>query len=149
MIKTQVIGHLGKDAVVNDVNGKKVINFSIAHTEKYKDKNNEQHEKTTWVDCSNWTDKTAIATYLKKGTQVYVEGTPDTKAYLTKDNTAGSTLTVRVSNIQLLGNPLGEKAESKKEFAVNISDANAPTTIPNFANHISVNQQESEDDLPF
>lgn len=129
MIKTQVIGHLGKDAVVNDVNGKKVINFSISHTEKYKDKNNKQHEKTTWVDCSNWTDKTAIVTYLKKGTQVYVEGTPDTKAYLTKDNTAGSTLTVRVSNIQLLGNPLGEKAESKKEFANN--------------------QQESEDDLPF
>lgn len=119
MIKTQIIGHLGKDAIVNDVNGKKVINFSIAHTEKFKDSNGNKKEKTTWVDCSNWTDKTTIVQYLKKGTQVFVEGTPDTKAYLTKDNTAGSTLTVRVSNIQLLSNQIAEKAESKKEYAQN------------------------------
>lgn len=131
MIKTQVIGHLGKDAVVNNVNGKTVINFSVAHTEKFKDANGNQKEKTTWVDCSSWTEKTAIAPYLKKGTQVFVEGTPESKAYLTQDNKAGSTLTVRVSNIQLLGNPTGERAESKKEY---------PAT----------NIQESEDnDLPF
>jgi len=37
MIKLQVIGNLGKDCVVNTVNGKNVINFSVAHTEKYKD----------------------------------------------------------------------------------------------------------------
>lgn len=124
MIKTQVIGHLGKDAVVNNVNGKTVINFSVAHTEKFKDVNGNQKEKTTWVDCSNWTEKTAIAPYLKKGTQVFVEGTPDSKAYLTQDNKAGSTLTVRVSNIQLLGNQTGERAESKKEYpATNVQEA--------------------------
>ena len=72
MIKTQVIGHLGKDAVVTSVLGKTVINFSVAHTEKFKDASGAVKEKTTWVDCSNWTDKTAIAPYLKKGTQVYV-----------------------------------------------------------------------------
>jgi len=33
MIKLQVIGNLGKDAVVNNVNGKSVINFNVAHTE--------------------------------------------------------------------------------------------------------------------
>ncbi len=37
MIKIQVIGHLGKDCTVNNVNGKNVINFSVAHSEKYKD----------------------------------------------------------------------------------------------------------------
>ncbi|MBD0352663.1 MAG: single-stranded DNA-binding protein, partial [Flavisolibacter sp.] len=37
MIKMQVIGNLGKDCVVNNVNGKSVINFTVAHTEKYKD----------------------------------------------------------------------------------------------------------------
>ena len=37
MIKMQVIGNLGKDCVVNQVNGKNVINFTVAHTEKYRD----------------------------------------------------------------------------------------------------------------
>ena len=37
MIKMQVIGRLGKDCVVNTVNGKNVINFTVAHSEKYKD----------------------------------------------------------------------------------------------------------------
>jgi len=122
MIKTQVIGHLGKDAVVNTVNGKTVINFSVAHTEKFKDATGQQRDKTTWVDCSNWTDKTAIAPYLKKGTQIYVEGTPDSRAYLNQDNKPASSITLRVSSIQLLGSPEKNEvtnAENKKEYAPN------------------------------
>ena len=37
MIKLQVIGNLGRDAVMNNVNGKTVINFTVAHSEKYKE----------------------------------------------------------------------------------------------------------------
>ena len=51
MIKMQVIGHLGKDCIVNTVNGKNVINFTVAHTEKYRDSQGNNQEKTTWVDC--------------------------------------------------------------------------------------------------
>ena len=58
MIKLQAIGHLGKDATTNAVNGKNVINFSVAHTEKYKDQQGNQKEKTVWVECSYWTEKT-------------------------------------------------------------------------------------------
>lgn len=138
MIKTQVIGHLGKDAVVNNVGGKTVINFSVAHTEKFKDANGGLKEKTTWVDCSNWTDKTAIAPYLKKGTQVYVEGTPDSRAYLNQDNKPASSITLRVSSIQLLGSPEKNEvsnAEGKKEYAPNM-----PQTAP---------IAEEDGDLPF
>ena len=42
MIKMQVIGNLGKDCVTNLVNGKNVINFNVAHTEKFRDANGEQ-----------------------------------------------------------------------------------------------------------
>ena len=66
MIKLQVIGHLGKDGVVNNVNGKNVINFTVAHSEKYRDAQGVQKDKTLWVDCAYWTEKTAIAPYLKK-----------------------------------------------------------------------------------
>ena len=50
MIKLQAIGHLGKDAIVNNVNGKNVINFTVAHTEKFKDAQGVQKDKTVWVD---------------------------------------------------------------------------------------------------
>ena len=103
MIKLQVIGNLGKDAVVNNVNGKSVINFNVAHTEKYKDAQGVPKDRTTWVDCSYWTDRTAVAPYLKKGTQVYVEGTPDVRSYTTADGRQGASLTLRIVSVQLLG----------------------------------------------
>jgi single-strand DNA-binding protein len=49
MIKLLAIGNLGKDAVLNNVNGKNVINFTVAHTERYKDAQGNQKDKTTWV----------------------------------------------------------------------------------------------------
>ena len=64
MIKLQVIGNLGKDCIVKEVNGKTVINFSVAHSERYKDAQGNQKERTTWVECAYWTDKTAVAQYL-------------------------------------------------------------------------------------
>jgi single-strand DNA-binding protein len=104
MIKLQIIGNLGKDCVVNNVNGKTVINFSVAHTEKFKDKDGNQKDKTTWVECAYWTDKTAISPYLLKGTTVYVEGQPECKTW-EKDGKSGASLSVRVQSVQLLGKP--------------------------------------------
>src|SRR3954454_18917329 len=103
MIKLQVIGNLGKDCVTNTVNGKNVINFSVAHTEKFRDAQGNQKDKTNWVECAYWTDRTGISPYLKKGQQVYAEGTPDIRNYTTKDGTPGTSLTMRVSSVQLVG----------------------------------------------
>src|SRR3712207_1266859 len=103
MIKMQVIGNLGKDCVVNTVNGKNVINFTVAHTEKYRDSQGNNQEKTTWVDCAYWTDRTAVAPYLLKGTQVYVEGTPEVRTFTRNDGSAGASLSLRVREVQLLG----------------------------------------------
>jgi len=103
MIKLQVIGNLGKDALINNVNGRNVINFTVAHTERYKDAQGVQKDKTTWVDCAYWTDKIAIAPYLKKGTQVYAEGTPDVRTFTTQDGRPGAALALRISTVQLLG----------------------------------------------
>lgn len=103
MIKLQVIGNLGKDCVTNTVNGKNVINFNVAHTEKFRDAQGNQKDKTIWVECAYWTDKTAIAPYLRKGTQVYVEGTPEVRTYPKNDGTTAASLTLRVGSVQLLG----------------------------------------------
>jgi single-strand DNA-binding protein len=108
MIKLQVIGNLGKDCVVNTVNGKNVMNFTVAHTEKYKDSTGAQREKTIWVDCAYWSDRTGIAPYLKKGTQVYVEGAPEVRTYQTQEGKSGASLSLRVLSIQLLGSRAAE-----------------------------------------
>jgi len=103
MLKIQLIGRLGQDSIVNDVNGKKVVNFSVAHTEKYKNNQGGEVNKTTWVSCAYWTDKLNIANYLKKGTSVYVEGKPEVKTYT--DKNSGNILpqlSMRVLSIQLL-----------------------------------------------
>jgi single-strand DNA-binding protein len=111
MIKLQVIGNLGKDCVTNTVNGKNVINFNVAHTEKFKDAQGNQKDKTIWVECAYWTDRTGIAPYLKKGTQVYAEGTPEVRTYPKNDGTTGVSLTLRVLSVQLLGSR-GEGGDS-------------------------------------
>lgn len=103
MIKLQIVGNLGKDCIVKEINGKNVINFSVAHTERFKDAQGNQKERTTWVECAYWTDRTAIAPYLVKGMMVYAEGSPEADPYTNKEGQAAATLRMRVQNIQLLG----------------------------------------------
>jgi single-strand DNA-binding protein len=112
MIKLQVIGNLGKDCMVNMVNGKNVINFSVAHTERYRDSTGVQKEKTTWVECAYWTDRTGISPYLKKGQQVFVEGTPEIRSFTRNDGTTGSSLSLRVQYVQLVGAREGQQGEN-------------------------------------
>jgi len=147
MIKMTAIGNLGKDAMLNNVNGKNVINFTVAHTERYRDAQGNQKDKTTWVDCAYWTERTGIAPYLKKGTQVYVEGQPDVRTYTTKDGTNGATLTLRVSSVQLLGSRSGESSPNTGGYASGgYQSAPAAASTPMTP---SSEITEAFDDLPF
>ena len=139
MIKMQVIGNLGKDCVVNTVNGKNVINFTVAHTEKYKDSQGANQEKTTWVDCAYWTDRTAIAPYLQKGQQVYVEGTPEVRSFTRNDGTPGASLSMRIRDVQLLGRK-GDSNSGGSSYGNESSTTRqeAPASV-----------DEVADDLPF
>ncbi|MEO8172797.1 MAG: single-stranded DNA-binding protein [Sediminibacterium sp.] len=147
MIKLQVIGNLGKDALVNNVNGKNVINFAVAHTERFKDAQGNQKDKTTWVDCAYWTDRTAVAPYLKKGTQVYVEGQPDVRTYTTQDGRQGATLSLRVLSVQLLGSKTSEGGsnEGGGSYQSSAPSYSQPATSGPSANELT----EPLDDLPF
>jgi len=143
MIKMQVIGNLGKDCVVNTVNGKNVINFTVAHTEKYKDSQGSNQEKTTWVDCAYWTDRTAISPYLTKGKQVFVEGTPEVRSFTRQDGTGGASLSLRVREVQLLGGK-GETGGSVPSYSGASSSGSSSGHVPS-ASEIT----EPIDDLPF
>jgi single-strand DNA-binding protein len=146
MIKMQVIGRLGKDCVVNTVNGKSVMNFTVAHSEKYKDSQGTMQEKTIWVDCAYWSDRTAVAQYLQKGTQVFVEGQPEARSFQRNDGTPGSSLSLRVREVQLLGskNDSGTGGGSYQQPSNASSAMSGSSNIPSAA-EIS----EPVDDLPF
>lgn len=103
MLKNLIIGHLGKDAVVSNVNGNTVINFNVAHSESWTDNNGVKNQKSIWVGCSYWTEKTGIAQYLKSGTQVYIEGNADCKTYQNAKGGVQAQLTCKVITIQLIG----------------------------------------------
>ena len=139
MIKLQVIGHLGKDCTTNVVSGKNVINFNVAHSERYKDATGVTKERTTWVECAYWTERTAIAPYLKKGTQVYAEGTVEVRTYTKSDGSFGASMVMRVLNVQLLGsaNKTETSGSTDKPFGSN--------GIPVSAGEVA----EPADDLPF
>ncbi len=140
MIRLQVIGNLGKDCTVNNVNGKSVINFSVAHTEKFKDAQGNQKDKTVWVECAYWTDRTAVSPYLKKGTQVFAEGTPDVRTYTTSEGKQGASLRLNVFSVQLLGTKGSGGGEENSSYNDNRS---APAETG------GVNNSSAEDDLPF
>ena len=103
MIKMQVIGVIGQDATINNVNSKTVVNFSVAHSEKYKDQNGQVVNKTVWVNVSYWVDRTTIAQYLKKSTNVYLEGVPSVDVYKNKDGQTVPQIKLRAIVVQLLG----------------------------------------------
>lgn len=141
MIKMQVIGRLGKDCVVNTVNGKNVMNFTVAHSEKYKDSQGTLQEKTIWVDCAYWSDRTAVAQYLQKGTQVFVEGQPEARSFQRNDGTPGASLSLRVREVQLLG--------SKNEGGGSGSSYQQPSSVATASTSPASDLPEPADDLPF
>lgn len=145
MIKLQIVGNLGKDCIMKEVNGRNVINFSVAHTERYKDSQGVQKERTTWVECAYWSDKTALAQYLKKGQLVYAEGAPEADGYLNKENLPAATLRMRVQNIQLLGgsNKEGQGANSGNVTNTGMAKGPVATSEATAATPAAV------DDLPF
>ena len=142
MIKLQIIGHLGGDCTTNEVNGKHVINFNVAHSEKYKDSQGNLVEKTIWVKCAYWTDRTAIAQYLKKGQLIYAEGTPEAEGYLNKDNQNAASLKMRVFQVQLLGSRNDQQEGPGQPPSA--YQASGPSKVSQTADI-----EEPADDLPF
>jgi single-strand DNA-binding protein len=151
MIKLQVIGNLGGDCIQKEVNGKTVINFNVAHSEKFKDAQGNLKERTTWVNCAYWTDRTAIVQYLTKGKTVYAEGTPEADGYTNKEGQVTATLRMRVQNLQLLGGNQQGEGGSNTGNVSNAGYNNPPVvrTQPVAQSAPAPSSVSLDDDLPF
>ena len=149
MIKLQIIGNLGADCIQKEINGKTVINFNVAHSEKYKDAQGNPKERTTWVNCAYWTDRTAVAQYLTKGRTVYAEGSQEAEAYTNKDGQPASTLRMRVQTVQLLGGNTELQGNTGNNYNQgNVTNAGS-STAPVVKSQPALQNAPVEDDLPF
>ena len=104
MQKVQVIGNLGKDPDVKTFDsGGKVCNFSVAANEKWKDKDGQTQEHTEWFNVQAWGRTADVAEkYLKKGSQIYIEGKNRTRTY-EKDGETKYITEVVVHYLEMLG----------------------------------------------
>lgn len=150
MLKTTVIGHVGQDASIRTFGNANYIAFSVAHSERYKDKNGVDHETTQWVSClKRIGENSQLASYIKKGTKVYVEGRLSAKIF-DKSGTPEVGLNCDVSHLELLSS----KPESQNvPQAVSRTPQGDNTAQPTFPSPIVVpnNMQPEEDEngLPF
>lgn len=143
MQRIELIGYLGQDAEVKDFNNTQVINFSVAVSESYTNKQGEKITNTNWYECSKWGNNTTVAQYLKKGQQVFVSGKPQARAWQKDDGTLVSNLGVNVFAIQLLG--------SKESQPQNTSQPQAQASAPQASNFepATSNDDDDGDGLPF
>lgn len=103
--KIVIVGYLGRDPELRYTpQGTAVCNFSIATTEKRKDKSGESQDATTWFRVSVWGKQAELVNqYLSKGKQVFVEGRLRQDEYTDRDGNKRQTLEVFASDVQFLG----------------------------------------------
>lgn len=141
--KVMLIGNAGRDPESRTfTNGDKVANLSIATTEKWKDKTTgEAKEATEWHRLVfNGKLADIVVQYVKKGTQIYVEGSIKTRKYTDKDGVEKFATEVRVDQMKMLGG----RPEGAQGGAPAQSRAPAPAPKPSGGGGGSF-----DDDIPF
>lgn len=145
--KAIIIGNLGKDPEMRYMpSGDAICNFSLATTDSWKDKNGEKQEKTEWHRISMFGKLAEIAgEYLKKGSQVYVEGRIQTRKWTNKEGQDQYTTEIVADKMQMLGGRSGGGGNSfevvEKPAASAGSAKQAAKSGGDFDNF--------EDDIPF
>jgi single-strand DNA-binding protein len=102
--KVMIIGNLGKDPEVRyTAGGTAVASFSVATSEKFKNKSGEFEEKTEWHNVTLWARLAEIAgEYLSKGKTVYIEGRLQTRKWQDRDGKDRYTTEIVGEKMQML-----------------------------------------------
>ncbi len=137
--KIIVVGYLGRDPELRYTpDGTPVCNFSVATTERRKDRNGEMQDVTTWFRVNVWRRQAEVASqYLKKGRQVYVEGRLTQSEYQDREGQTKTSLEIQASDIQFIGSR-GDEVSGTSEVR--------PARVEQPAESIG---PISDDDIPF
>lgn len=153
--QTQVIGHLGRDPEVRySPGGDAIASFSVAATEKWKDKaSGETQEHTEWFRCVAYGRLGEVCgEYLKKGAQVFVQGKLRTRAYQGRDGEERKTTELIVGDMKMLGGrgdrQAGGDAPAERQ-AAKPAAAPKPAPAPAPAKTGQGGFDDFEDSIPF
>jgi single-strand DNA-binding protein len=103
--KIIIVGYLGRDAELRYTpQGTAVCNFSVATTERRKDRSGELQDVTTWFNVSLWGNRAETTSqYLNKGKLVFVEGRLTQREYQDRDGNTRTSLDVFATDVQFIG----------------------------------------------
>jgi single-strand DNA-binding protein len=151
--KVILIGNLGRDPEVRYMpSGDAVANITIATTETWKDKAGEKQEQTEWHRVAMFGKTAEIAgEYLKKGSQVYIEGKLQTRKWTDKEGQERYTTEIRADRMQMLGSRSGGSERmppTEDDSPPPRSSAPAPAKKAAGAGK-GGNFDDLEDDIPF
>jgi single-strand DNA-binding protein len=150
--KVILVGNLGKDPEVRYLEGgTAVANFPIATSETFKDRTSgERKTNTEWHNIVVWRGLAEIAEkYLKKGSQIYLEGKLRTRQWQDKDGNNRYTTEIIADNLQMLGrkedSPSGNASQTSAP-----TNTQAPIKTENPAPNPEIEKSNDQiDDLPF
>lgn len=158
--KVLLIGNLGQDPSVRFLDNNKVVaSFTLATNETYTDRNGERRTETEWHTIEMWdqlarnVDNLKQKGYLKKGTQVYVEGKIRTENYKDKDGNDRVGKKIRALTLTLLGSSNRNTSENQ-ESGYRQPESQPPSpqntySAPPVQAPVSTTNAAPEDDLPF
>jgi len=134
--KVILIGNLGRDPELrHTTSGTPVANFTMATTDRWTDPAGERKEKTEWHRIVCWGKQAEISgEYLRKGKQVYIEGSLQTREWTDRDGNKRYTTEVRCQRMQMLGSRSDRETEPRG-VPTAVAEGGEPTY--------------EEDDVPF
>lgn len=158
--KVMLIGNVGKDPEVRYLEGnaqggqRKVASFTLATSEKYRDRSGELRELTEWHNIVVWgSPADVVEKYVKKGTQLYIEGRIRTRSWADANGVKKYTTEINADSLQLLGrrdNSEGGYQTGYQAPSYQKPQAAAPSPIPQPIPVAPTSVGEDEpDDLPF
>lgn len=158
--KIIIVGHLGRDPELRYTpQGTPVCHFSMATTERRKDRSGEAQDTTTWFRVTFWGRQAETASqYLTKGKQVYVEGRLRVEEYTDREGKIRYSLEVNASDMQFIGargeDGLGATAGGGGSYSERPPAAPAPAARPAAPasaqqNYAPAEPDISDEDIPF
>lgn len=133
--RVSLLGRVGKQPEIKQVGDNKVANFSLATSEKFKDRNGEKVENTEWHNIVFWGKQAElIEQYVNKGDELYIEGSIKTETY-EKDGEKRYAVKIKGSSITFV-------SRAKKEGETHVQGESSQRTETPI-------QSQDTDDLPF
>ena len=149
--KVILVGNLGRDPETRyTTGGEAVTNISIATTDTWKDKAGEKQERTEWHRVAFFGKLAEIAgEYLKKGSQVYVEGRLRTRKWQDKDGQDRYTTEIMATEMKMLGSRAGAGEPREAPPEPRAAEPRAAEARPAPAKKPAGKFDDLEDDIPF